>query len=93
MFDIKAGQVVISRDVNFDESSFAFSMEPSIEEVDNATLDLELLDINDNDVRQTNYKQTGKQKPRPNNNNLRPFLRHTSIGVGKCVGQLIRSRP
>ena len=91
MLDIEAGQVVISCDVYFDESSFAFSMEPSIEEVDDETLNLDLLDINDNDVRQTNYKQTGKQKPRPNNNNLRPFLRHTSIGVGKCVGQLIRS--
>ena len=54
VFDIEAGQVVMSRDVNFDESSFGFSMEPSSEEVDDATLDLDLLGINDNDVRQTN---------------------------------------
>ncbi|CAI5708930.1 unnamed protein product [Hyaloperonospora brassicae] len=50
VFDIEAGQVVISRDVNFDESSFGFSMEPSSEEVGDATLDLDLLDINDSDV-------------------------------------------
>ncbi|CAI5735070.1 unnamed protein product [Hyaloperonospora brassicae] len=59
VFDIEAGQVVISRDANFDESAFGISMEPSSEEVDDATLDLDLLDINDSDVRQTNYRQTG----------------------------------
>ena len=93
MFDIEAGQVAISRDVYFDESSFAFSMEPSIEEVDDETLDLELLDINDNDVRATNYKQTGKQKTRQSSNVVHSALLHTSVGGGKCAGQLIRSQP
>ena len=68
MFDVEAGQVVITRDVNCDESTFGFTMEPSSEEVDDAMLDLDLLEINDDDVRQVNYRQTGKRKSRPNNN-------------------------
>ncbi|CAH0513239.1 unnamed protein product [Peronospora belbahrii] len=43
-------------------------MEPSSEEVDDAMLDMNLLEINDDDVRQVNYRQTGKRKSRPNNN-------------------------
>ena len=71
VFDIEAGQMVITRDVNFDESTFGFSMEPSSEEVDDAVLDLDLLAINDDDVRQVSYKQTGKRKDRPSNNVVR----------------------
>ena len=62
MFDVEAGQVVITRDVNCDESTFGFTKEPSSEEVDDAMLDLDLLEINDDDVRQVNYRQTGKRK-------------------------------
>ena len=54
VFDIEAEQMVITRDANFDESTFGFSMRPPSEEVDDAMLDLNLLEINDDDVRQVN---------------------------------------
>ncbi|KAG2762260.1 hypothetical protein Pcac1_g25895 [Phytophthora cactorum] len=65
LYDIEAGQVVISRDVNFDESTFGLSPPISDEDVDD--LDFDSLDIeNDNDgSRQTEYKQAGKHKSRP----------------------------
>ncbi|KAG3002461.1 hypothetical protein PC120_g19715 [Phytophthora cactorum] len=48
LYDIEAGQVVISRDVNFDESTFGLSPPISDEDVDD--LDFDSLDIdNDND--------------------------------------------
>ena len=63
VYDIEAGLVVISRDTTVDESTSDFSMERSIEkEAEHAALDLDLLAINDGDVRQTVYKQTGKRK-------------------------------
>ena len=43
VYDIEAGQVVISRDVNFDESSFG---EPSSSDDEDAVPDFESLDIN-----------------------------------------------
>ncbi|KAG4037019.1 hypothetical protein PC123_g27413 [Phytophthora cactorum] len=65
LYDIEAGQVVISRDVNFDESTFGLS--PPISDEDVNDLDFDSLDIdNDNDSsRQTEYKQAGKRKNRP----------------------------
>lgn len=53
---------MITRDVNFDETKFGSSTEPSREEDEDAMLDLDLLEINDDDVRQVNYKQTCKRK-------------------------------
>ncbi|KAG4037174.1 hypothetical protein PC123_g27259 [Phytophthora cactorum] len=63
LYDIEAGQVVISRDVNFDESAFGLSPRISDEDVDD--LDVDSLDIDDDGPRQTEYKQTGKRKSRP----------------------------
>ncbi|KAG2962656.1 hypothetical protein PC120_g27644 [Phytophthora cactorum] len=63
LYDIEAGQVVISRDVNFDESAFGLSPRISDEDVDD--LDVDSLDIDDDGLRQTEYKQTGKRKSRP----------------------------
>uniref|UniRef100_H3H9X7 Retroviral polymerase SH3-like domain-containing protein n=1 Tax=Phytophthora ramorum TaxID=164328 RepID=H3H9X7_PHYRM len=61
LYDIEAGQVVVSRDVNFDESAFGLSAHTSGEDVDDAALDLD-----DNDgPRQTSFKQAGKRKSRP----------------------------
>ncbi|NAU60962.1 hypothetical protein EE075_30035, partial [Klebsiella pneumoniae] len=66
VYDIEAGQVVISRDVNFDESTFGLSTHTSDEDVDDAVLDLDALDLDDNDgPRQTSFKQAGKRKYRP----------------------------
>lgn len=62
VFDIEAGQVVISRDITFDESVFDFSMNQSSDEADDAALDLDLLAINDDEMRQTVYRHTGKRK-------------------------------
>uniref|UniRef100_H3H8C8 Integrase catalytic domain-containing protein n=1 Tax=Phytophthora ramorum TaxID=164328 RepID=H3H8C8_PHYRM len=66
LYDIEAGQVVVSRDVNFDESAFGLSAHTSDEDVDDAALDLDALDLDDNDgPRQTSFKQAGKRKSRP----------------------------
>lgn len=54
-------------------------MEPLSDDVDDAMLDLNLLAINEDDVRQINYKQTGKRKSRPNNNVGRPARRQTGL--------------
>ncbi|KAG2758595.1 Retrovirus-related Pol polyprotein from transposon TNT 1-94 [Phytophthora cactorum] len=63
LYDIEAGQVVISRDVNFDESTFGLSPTISDEDVDD--LDFESLDIDNDGSRQTEYTQAGKRKSRP----------------------------
>ncbi|KAG3231278.1 hypothetical protein PI124_g23628 [Phytophthora idaei] len=63
LYDIEAGQVVISRDVNFDESTFGLSPPISDEDVDD--LDFDSLDIDNDGSRQTEYKQAGKRKSRP----------------------------
>uniref|UniRef100_A0AAV1TVK9 Reverse transcriptase Ty1/copia-type domain-containing protein n=1 Tax=Peronospora matthiolae TaxID=2874970 RepID=A0AAV1TVK9_9STRA len=62
VYDIEADQVVISRDITFDESTFDFSMDRPSDNDEDAELDLDLLAINEDDVRQTVYKQTGKRK-------------------------------
>uniref|UniRef100_A0AAV1TT31 Polyprotein n=1 Tax=Peronospora matthiolae TaxID=2874970 RepID=A0AAV1TT31_9STRA len=62
VYDIETDQVVISRDITFDESTFDFSMDRPSDDDEDAELDLDLLAINEDDVRQTVYKQTGKRK-------------------------------
>uniref|UniRef100_A0AAV1UWJ1 Integrase catalytic domain-containing protein n=1 Tax=Peronospora matthiolae TaxID=2874970 RepID=A0AAV1UWJ1_9STRA len=62
VYYIEAGQVVISRDITFDESTFYFSMDRPSDDDEDAELDLDFLAINEDDVRQTVYKQTGKRK-------------------------------
>ena len=64
VYDIEAGQVVVSRDVNFDESTFGLPSPITDEDADD--LDFELLDLNDEEPRQVEYKQTGKRKSRLN---------------------------
>lgn len=88
VFDIEAGQVMIIRDVTFDESKFGFSMEPSSEEVDDAMLDLDLLEINDDDMRQVNYKQTVKRKTRPSSNVTRSAPRRTGLEESSAPEEL-----
>uniref|UniRef100_A0AAV1TZ21 Copia protein n=1 Tax=Peronospora matthiolae TaxID=2874970 RepID=A0AAV1TZ21_9STRA len=56
--------VVISRDVNFDESTFGLQLPITDEDVDD--LDFKLLDLDDEELRQMEYKQTGKRKNRLN---------------------------
>ncbi|KAG2887557.1 hypothetical protein PC114_g18783 [Phytophthora cactorum] len=63
LYDIEAGQVVISRDVNFDESTFGLS--PPISDEDVNDLDFDSLDIDNDGSRETEYKQAGKRKSRP----------------------------
>ena len=64
VYDIEVGQVVVSRDVNFDES--AFGLPPSIADEDADDLDFDLLELDNDDPRQVVYKQTGKRKYRLN---------------------------
>ncbi|KAF0688450.1 hypothetical protein As57867_019868, partial [Aphanomyces stellatus] len=64
VYDIEAGQVVISRDVTFDESSFGLSTGSSSDDED-ADLDFDSLEINDNEATgPTEFKQAGKRKDR-----------------------------
>ena len=63
VYDIEAKQVVISRDVNFDESTFGFV--PSLAYKDVEDLDLEPLNLADNDLRPMQFQQAGKRKSRP----------------------------
>jgi len=53
---------VISRDVNFDESTFGLASPISDNDVDD--LDFDSLDIDNEDPHQTTYQQTGKHKSR-----------------------------
>uniref|UniRef100_A0AAV1TGK1 Reverse transcriptase Ty1/copia-type domain-containing protein n=1 Tax=Peronospora matthiolae TaxID=2874970 RepID=A0AAV1TGK1_9STRA len=62
VYDIETGQVVISRDVTFDESTFGLPLLITDEDADD--LDFELLDLNDEEPRLVEYKQTGKRKNR-----------------------------
>uniref|UniRef100_A0AAV1U9M7 Reverse transcriptase Ty1/copia-type domain-containing protein n=1 Tax=Peronospora matthiolae TaxID=2874970 RepID=A0AAV1U9M7_9STRA len=63
VYDIEAGQAVISRDVNFDESAFGLSMPTIAEDADD--LDFNSLNLDDEAPGQAQYKQTGKRKSRP----------------------------
>ena len=56
--------MVVSRDVNFDESTFGLPSPITDEDADD--LDFELLDLNDEEPRQVEYKQTDKRKSRLN---------------------------
>uniref|UniRef100_A0AAV1THW8 Integrase catalytic domain-containing protein n=1 Tax=Peronospora matthiolae TaxID=2874970 RepID=A0AAV1THW8_9STRA len=49
VYDIEAGQVVISRDITFDESTFDFSMDRPSDDDEDAQLDLDLLAINEDE--------------------------------------------
>ena len=57
VYDIEAGQVVISRDVNFDESTFGLSSLINDEVLDN--FDFNTLDLNDEVSRPTIFTQAG----------------------------------
>uniref|UniRef100_A0AAV1TN90 Reverse transcriptase Ty1/copia-type domain-containing protein n=1 Tax=Peronospora matthiolae TaxID=2874970 RepID=A0AAV1TN90_9STRA len=63
VYDIEAGQVVISRDVNFDESDFGLSPPTTTEDADD--IDFDSLDLDDEVPGHAQYKQTGKRKSRP----------------------------
>ncbi|KAG3032285.1 hypothetical protein PC121_g24407 [Phytophthora cactorum] len=63
------------RDVNFDESAFGLSPRISDEDVDD--LDVDSLDIDDDGPRQTEYKQTGKRKSRPSDEDEATRRPHT----------------
>lgn len=63
-YDFEAGQLVISRDVNFDESAFGLSPPTTDEDADN--LDFGSLELDDEAPTQAQYKRTGKRKGHPN---------------------------
>ena len=65
VYDIEAKKVVISRDVNFDESVFGFSSLIDDEVLDN--FDFNTLDLNDEVSRPTIFTQAGKRKSRSSN--------------------------
>ena len=64
MYDIEAGQIVISRDVTFDESTFEDgTFQDKDEEVDEAADLMDDLNLSDDEGPRT-FKQTGKRKVR-----------------------------
>lgn len=67
VYDIEAGQMMISSDLNFDESAFGLSMLMSNEAVDG--LDLELIGLDDEDPRHRYFQQTAKRKAQPSHKN------------------------
>uniref|UniRef100_A0AAV1THK1 Retroviral polymerase SH3-like domain-containing protein n=1 Tax=Peronospora matthiolae TaxID=2874970 RepID=A0AAV1THK1_9STRA len=56
VYDIESGKVVISCDITFDESTFDFSMDRPSDDDEDAELDINLIAIIYDDVRQTTYK-------------------------------------
>ena len=80
-----------TRDVNFDEATFGFSMEKSSEIIKDAIMDLDLLDINEGDVRHVNYKQTCKRKIRPNKQCCSYGSSPSWFKRSKCAGQHVWS--
>ena len=65
VYDIEVDQVVISRDVTFDESTFGFSPTLSQEPMDDTALDFDSINISDESCIMQ-LKQTGKRKSRSN---------------------------
>uniref|UniRef100_A0AAV1TK40 Retroviral polymerase SH3-like domain-containing protein n=1 Tax=Peronospora matthiolae TaxID=2874970 RepID=A0AAV1TK40_9STRA len=65
VYDIGADQVVISRDVTFDESTFGFSPMLLQEIVDDTALDIESMNISD-EPHPMQFKKIGKRKSRSN---------------------------
>uniref|UniRef100_A0AAV1VJD1 Reverse transcriptase Ty1/copia-type domain-containing protein n=1 Tax=Peronospora matthiolae TaxID=2874970 RepID=A0AAV1VJD1_9STRA len=65
VYDIEADQVVISRDVTFDEPTFGFSPTLPQEIVDDTALDIESMNISD-EPHPMQFKQIGKRKSRSN---------------------------
>uniref|UniRef100_A0AAV1UX72 Retroviral polymerase SH3-like domain-containing protein n=1 Tax=Peronospora matthiolae TaxID=2874970 RepID=A0AAV1UX72_9STRA len=65
VYDIEADQVVISRDVTFDEPTFGFSPTLPQEIVDDTALDVESMNISD-EPHPMEFKQIGKRKSRSN---------------------------
>ena len=64
VFDIEAGQVVISRDVTFDETTVGLSTLTTSDDDEDAPLDFDGLDISDDSAGSLQYQQTGKRKVR-----------------------------
>ena len=56
MFGIETGQMMITCDVTFDKSKFGFAIDSLSEQADTAMLDLDLLEIINNNLRQINYR-------------------------------------
>lgn len=65
VYDIDAQRVVISRDVTFDESSLGDLSVNIFDDLEEANLDLDALEISDDDSSYTtDFKQIGKRKDR-----------------------------
>lgn len=84
--------MVISRDITFDKSTFDFSMDRSSGEGENATMDLDLLEIEDDDVSQTVYKQTGKCKHQARGGMSRSACHQTGLEESSTPEQVLERR-
>ena len=85
VYDINARQVVISRNVNFDESVLGTGPAFTYEDVED--LDLESLDLADDDLRPMHFQQAGKRKIRSHdedNADSRPRVVLPRPGLGEA---------
>ena len=89
VYDVEARQVVITRDVNFNESTVGISVVKPSEEVDDTTSDFDLFEITEDDVHQVDWTAQGSTKKQQ-----RTFHSASScVRRSKCAGQLLCSSP
>ncbi|KAG6590623.1 Integrase catalytic core protein [Phytophthora cinnamomi] len=89
VYDIEAGQVVISRDVTFDESSFDDSKAADGEEVNRLTDVFDDMQVSDDSGTRV-FTQAGKRKSRPDNQdreNVRRPRRNAGLEEASAPGR------
>ncbi|GMF65678.1 unnamed protein product [Phytophthora lilii] len=75
VYDIEAGQVVISRDVTFDKSTFEAAQVLNDDKFDETTDAFDDLEIDSDEGRGQEFRQAGKRKTRPDSDAQEPVRR------------------
>jgi hypothetical protein len=89
VYDVEAGQVVISRDVNFDESAIGISTVCISNDEEDVGLEFDCLEISDDGVGSTDFRLAGKRKDRSSDaddmpTNSRRSYRATGLEEGSA---------
>jgi hypothetical protein len=89
VYDVQARQVVISRDVNFDESTIGISTISSSNNEEEVGLEFDCLEISDDGVGSTDFRLAGKRKDRSSDaddktTNSRQSYRATGLEEGSA---------
>ena len=99
VYDIDAQRVVISRDVTFDESSLGDLSVNIFDDLEEANLDFDAVEISDDDSSYTtDFKQIGKRKDRSSDLNRSfkvsiPDYHETGLEEGSALKDLESRRP